>query len=312
VLSARPLVAWQLADGKRGHERQVEGLLAALADRVPLATHLVGITRGRAALLGDWLAGRFGAGRGLPAPDLLVGAGSRCELALLAARRACGGRAVCLMRPSLPLACFDLCIVPRHDGVGARGNVIESEGTLSPMRPAAARTDDLGVILLGGPSAHHDWNDAAIVAQVLTIVGAAPHLRWEIGDSRRTPPTLMPALQQALAARSLANVVTVPFAACAADWLPATLARAQVAWVTADSVAMLYEALSAGARLGVIDVPAKRDDRITAIAPALIAQGRAAAVGGAPPAAVTLTEAARCAEALLARWPDLAPRARPA
>ncbi len=311
-MSPRPLVAWQLADGKRGHERQAEGLLGALAARVPLATHVVAITRGRAAQLGDWITRRFPPGRGLPAPDLLVGAGSGCELALLAARRARGGRAVYLMRPNLPLACFDACIVPRHDAVGGHARVIESEGTLSPMRPAPRRADDLGIILLGGPSAHHDWDDAAIVEQVLAIVGAAPRLRWEIGDSRRTPPTLMPALREALAARRLEQVALVPFASSAADWLPATLARAQVAWVTADSVAMLYEALSAGARLGVIAVRAKRADRITAIAPALIAQGRAAAVGSEPPATATLAEAARCAEALLARWPDLAARARQA
>ena len=96
----------------------------------------------------------------------------------------------------------------------------------------------------------------------------------------------------------------IPFDRCPPAWLVETLARAEQAWVSADSVAMLYEALSAGARLGVIDVPVKRRDRISAIAPALIARGWAAAVGEEPPAAVMLDEAGRCAEAILMRWPS--------
>ncbi|MEQ8659265.1 MAG: ELM1/GtrOC1 family putative glycosyltransferase [Gammaproteobacteria bacterium] len=305
-MSAAPLVVWQLSDGRRGHERQVEGLLAALAERVTIAPHRVALHGGRATQFLHWLRGRSPERAALPAPRLVVGVGSRTEFALLAARRAHGGaprcRAVYLMRPGLPLRCFDACIVPRHDGLAACANVIASEGTLSPMRPAVARDETLGVILLGGPSAHHAWDSAAVARQVERIVSAAPALRWQVSDSRRSPADLLPALR----ARLPADVVTlVPFATCAPTWLPATLAQAAVAWVSADSVAMLYEALSAGARLGVIDVPARRADRITTIAPALIARGWAAPVGAAAPAGVVLAEAARCADALLARWPDL-------
>ena len=47
--------------------------------------------------------GRFLAWRDLPTPDIVLGAGHRTHLSLLAARRVHRGKAVVLMRPSLPL-----------------------------------------------------------------------------------------------------------------------------------------------------------------------------------------------------------------
>jgi mitochondrial fission protein ELM1 len=89
----------------------------------------------------------------------------------------------------------------------------------------------------------------------------------------------------------------------APDWLPNLLARAAEVWVSADSVSMIYEALSAGAHVGVLEVPARRVDRITAIAADLHARGLVMALGDAMPAQpVTLREAERIAGLILARW----------
>jgi hypothetical protein len=76
--------------------------------------------------------------------------------------------------------------------------------------------------------------------------------------------------------------------------------QAPVAWVSADSVSMLFEALSAGCAVGVLEVPARRADRITRIAPALLAESRVVSLAqwltsGAWPAQPPLMEAARCA-----------------
>lgn len=297
------LVAWQLADGKRGHERQSEGLLAALAQRCALATYRVPVRGTRGAYLGEALRGRFPAGDALPRPDLLIGAGRATQLALVAARRAHGGRSVYLMRPALPWHCFDVCIVPRHDAPPARPDVLVSEGPLNPVAPAATRQADLGLILLGGPSAHHAWDQAAIVSQVRRILAAAPGLDWHLADSRRSPPDL----GRALAALAGPRVRYVAATAAPPDWLPAQLARAAQVWVSADSMAMLYEALSSGACVGLIDVPPRRHDRITAVAADLLRRGWVAPVGTPAPAMppVVLAEAKRCAAALLERWPEL-------
>ena len=299
----RAVVVWQWTDGKRGHERQCEGLVGALKERVALDHYVLPIVPSPLRRLFDFLSSALPAQAELPDPDLIVGAGRSCGWPLLAARRARGGRTVCIMRPQLPQRCFDLCIIPRHDGVLPTETVIVSDGPLNPMRPAALRETDLGVILLGGPSAHHDWDNEAIFAQLAQLLASVPGMRWVVSDSRRSPP----ALTVRLAAMS--NVAFVSHRDAPPDWLPALLARATQAWVSADSVSMIYEALSAGAHVGVLEVPARRVDRIIAIAADLRARGRvmslADAARGSAAAPVLLREAERVADLILARWPAL-------
>lgn len=300
---ARALVVWQWTDGKRGHERQCEGLLHALAKRRSLDHHLLPVPPSPFQRLRDFLGASLPALRDVPGPDLILGAGRACALPMLAARRARGGRVVCIMRPQLPHACFDLCIIPRHDGVAPSAHVELSEGPLNPMRPAANREAGLGVILLGGPSRHHAWDEEAMLAQIGRLLAARPDMHWLATDSRRSPASL--------GARLAAHDGLIFFSHrdTAADWLPSLLARAEQVWVSADSVAMIYEALSAGARVGALDVPVLRADRISAIASDLTARGLVMSLhsngsntGASPP---LLREADRIAEIILTRWPML-------
>jgi mitochondrial fission protein ELM1 len=121
----RPLTLWRITDGKPGHEKQTLGLCQALLRQHEGRCFDVDVCR---QPLLNWLMGRFPAGRSLPPPDLIIGAGHHTHFAMLAARRAFGGRCVVLMRPSLPLAWFDLCLIPRHDHppVQANASGIES------------------------------------------------------------------------------------------------------------------------------------------------------------------------------------------
>jgi mitochondrial fission protein ELM1 len=297
----RALVVWQWTDGKRGHERQCEGLLEALADRTPLEHHRLPVPASPLTRLIDVVRGVLPAWRHLPAPHLVLGAGRACVLPMLATRRARGGRTVYLMRPQLPTACFDLCIVPRHDGLRAGPHVEVSEGPLNPMRAGAERDATLGVVLVGGPSGHHGWHTEGLLAQLAVLLRHAPRMRWVVSDSRRSPPDLE---------RALAAYPGIEFHShrdTPVDWLPGLLARAAEVWVSADSVSMIYEALGAGARVGVLEVPARRDDRITAIAADLHARGlvmklsdEASLRNHEPP---LLREADRFADLILARWP---------
>ncbi|MGE0859064.1 MAG: mitochondrial fission ELM1 family protein [Gammaproteobacteria bacterium] len=293
----RALTVWQWTDGKRGHERQCEGLVAALAERVCVNHRLL------RAPSSAWARGLAFCGGPLPLPegqpDLLLGAGRACQLPLLAARRRRGGRAVYLMRPQLPLSWFDLNVVPRHDGVAASAHVVVSEGPLNPVRPAAARDESLGLVLLGGASAHHAWDSDAMLAQLERVLRATPARRWVVTDSRRAPADLAVRLAALPGIEFHSHRETPP------DWLPALLARAAEVWVSADSVSMIYEALSGGARVGVLDVPPRRADRITTIAADLRARGLTHGVDEAPLTAAPptpLDEAGRVAELILARW----------
>lgn len=253
-----PLVVWRFSDGKAGHDNQTRGLAEALARLRAVETYTLDPLPSSIAL-GGWLLGRPLSWKDLPAPDLSLGAGHRTHLSLLAARRIRGGKAVVLMRPSLPLELFDLCLIPEHDAPPSRPSVLATRGALNRIQPSAVLDPQQGLLLIGGPSAHFGWDDAVLRQSIAAIVTVDPAIRWTLTTSRRTPPSFLEGLSDLTEAR----LTVVPVAATGPDWLPAQLARAGQAWVTADSVSMIYEALTAGAAVGVLEVPRKRAGRIS-------------------------------------------------
>ena len=246
-------VVWRFCDGKAGHERQTAGLLQALQALRPLDVFTV--TQGQ----------RLPSTR----PALVVGAGSACAwrmLFTLSLRRALR---TYLMKPPFPACLLDLCFIPRHDGAQDRPGVVATDGVLNDLVPAQGpRTGPL-LVLVGGPSKHHRWDEAALLHQISVVLANAAGKPVVITDSRRTPGPTRAALQ-ALAGP---GVVVVRHEDVSASWLPATLASAPAAWVGADSVSMLFEALTAGCAVGVLEVPSVREDRISRIAPSLAARG---------------------------------------
>jgi len=250
----RSQVVWVVSDGKPGHVSQTLGLAEALARSIPTAIHTLPaqppLRTGLAWLLRRPLA------QGLPAPDLILGAGHATHLTLLAARRTRGGRSVVLMKPSLPRRCFDLAILPRHDGVAADAHTLLSEGALNRIQPAAARDAGRGLILLGGASRHFDWDSDAIQLQIRSILARTPDTQWTLTTSRRTPAGFLEALPP------FPNLSVTPHTATSPEWLPAQLARCGTAWVTPDSASMVYEALTAGAEVGVFDLPVNPRSRV--------------------------------------------------
>lgn len=298
----RPLVAWWFSDGKAGHANQVRGLLAALSERLPLEAHALPALNTPQALAA--LLWQRAVRRDLPVPDLLLGAGHRTHLSLLAARRAHGGRAVVLMKPSLPRRCFDLCIVPEHDGVRSSARVLVTRGVLNAVRPSPVKRPGSGLILVGGPSSHHGWDEAVLLERIKTIAEHDPARHWTVAGSRRTPP----ATERRLAALGLLNVDNMSYRDSRPEWLPAQLATAEQVWVTEDSVSMIYEALTAGAAVGVLDVPRRGAGRVVRGVESLLReqwvtsfaawrQGRALRA----PQQV-FDEAARCAQWMVERW----------
>ena len=202
-----------------------------------------------------WLTRRFPASD-LPAPDLIIGAGHATHVTLLAAQRARGGCTVVIMKPSLPRTWFDLCIVPEHDGLAADARTLVTEGALNRVVPNAARDAARGLILVGGESAHFDWNSDAIHLQINSIVTRSPEIAWTLTTSRRTPEDFAAGLP------ALANLACMPHGETPAGWLPAQLASSAVVWVTPDSASMVYEALTAGADVGVFDLPVRPKSRV--------------------------------------------------
>ena len=296
-----PLILWRLLDGRRGHLTQILGLTQALADRCVIQIHDIP-TPGRLAGLAAWAGGYFPVGRDQPDPHLILAAGHSTHLPAMVARRARGGRIVVLMKPSLPLAWFDLCLIPEHDAPPQRPNVIATRGVLTTVRPSDRHDPDTSLILLGGPSRHYDWRTEEIIEQVQQIVSRQPGVHFRIGDSPRTPADTR------LALAGVEKAEFIPWEQTEPGEIQQMMAGAGQVWVSEDSVSMLYESLGSGAPTGLLQVPRQRENRVTRGIDHLIAEGTVTPYAQwrtdpqlPPPPA--MDEAGRCAEEILRRWP---------
>ncbi len=301
-IAPEPLVVWRLCDGKPGHENQSLGLVAALKGLLEVRAFDI-------PAAGAPLRALARAGRALPAPALLIAAGRQCHLPLLLLRWRYGGRAIVLMKPSLPLALFDLCLIPEHDRVRPRANVILTRGALNGIRPALKRRAGLGLILLGGPSRHHHWEERAVFQQVRNILARGAAFEWQIYDSRRTPAST----RQCLEALTCAQHTYLRCEDTPAQRLADSLAQADTAWVSEDSVSMVYEALTGGARVGLLPLARAGRSRVASGIDRLVAEGLVTRYedwlrhGELGAQHVPLAEAERCARRLLEYWPGLIP-----
>ncbi len=248
------LTIWVVSDGKPGHLNQSMGLAEALLRIQPGSIQILpALPWWRASL--NWLL-KNAMIKTAHSPDLIVGAGHATHLTMLASRRAHGGRAVVLMKPSLPRVWFDLCIAPEHDALTTNARTFISQGALNRVRASNTQNPHQGLILLGGPSPHFVWDSAAIELQIKSILARFSEIHWTLSDSRRTPD----GFTEQLPADAQLNVVS--HTATSSDWLPTQLARSNTVWITPDSVSMVYEALTAGVSVGVFDLPVSPRSRV--------------------------------------------------
>lgn len=253
----RTTVIWRMLDGRPGHENQVIGLTEAIQRIRSVEVCDIRLDEERKSLRGI-LSGRLASMASLPAPDLLIGAGHSTHLPLLACSRRFGGRTVVIMKPSLPVALFDLCLIPEHDTLCfPANNVVRTEGALNRVRPSDRHDSDYGLILIGGPSKHFLWSDEKVIRQVQAIT-AASGIRWTIAASERTPESFLKHLQL-----QLPNVALTTPRDTSSDWLPGQLEQAGTIWVTCDSMSMIYEALTAGAQVGLLELDSASHGRIS-------------------------------------------------
>lgn len=301
--AGRRCVVWCFSDGKRGHENQIRGLLLALAARLDVAAQwLPPISAGKA--LRAWLTGRYPETAPVSQPDLLVGAGHGTHLSLLAARRCFGGRAVVLMRPSLAVGLFDLCVIPEHDSPRRGDKVVVTRGVLNAIRPGSEHDHKKGLMLIGGPSAHYDWDTELVLMQITTICDSANDVEWVLTTSRRTPEDF---LDEVRLLRFL-NLKAVSHEDTGPNWMPEQLADAGTVWVTQDSVSMVFEAVTSGAGCGLLELPQVWANRITRGIDALVADGLVTRFSDWQPSEAlkspeeSLNEAARTAGIIVQRW----------
>ena len=294
-------VVWQFCDGKAGHERQSAGLINALRATQKIATFRLETADAHVSVF-QILRRLFPVADKLPDPDFILGAGRACQLPMLLAQRARGGRTIYLMKPALPSRLFDLCLIPRHDGVKPHPHIIATDGVINNI-VASGLAKEQGLILIGGPSSHYRWDRASLLRQIKKIIADTPDKEWVIADSRRTPNTTAESLRQLHSA----SVTIMHHQNSPAGWLEDRFAKSNCIWVTGDSMSMLFESLSCGAGVGILDVPIKRKSRITDVVNDLLSRGMVTSFanwnGGLPSSNNRpFTEAARCASLITSRW----------
>ncbi len=313
------MIIYIISDGKKGHLSQTRGLANALIEqareRAPERTHEcyeVDITG-----MG-WFAKLFYKGKELtyPRPDLILCAGHGTHLAALSLARHLRCLCMVCMRPSLPTSMFDLCITPRHDlpdGFVANGSIFPTNGAINGIRPQPDIEKVQTLILIGGPSKSYNWDSELVLNQLSSIARLTPNT-IVLTTSRRTPADFVHDVTMACP-----NIRVVPVEETGPTWVAENLAKAKEVWVTQDSVSMVYEALSSGAPVGIIEMPAKEGphkpdaSRIARGLNMLIADGSVcrftewAKTNTIPQTGKVMNEAARAATYVLDTFPKLLP-----
>ena len=279
-----------LSDGKKGHENQSLGLAEAILRRREGSYE---ISRIEDAPLGPQNSHQI---------NLIIAAGHGTHPFLIRSARRHRCPSVVIMKPSLPSFLFSHCLVPEHDlkpGKKTPKNYIPTKGALNRISETIPEKEAKGLIMLGGPSKHFTWQTEPLLEAIASIVLSHPELIWTVGDSRRTPESVLPELAEKGLPLSIAS-----HKEATGTWLMDQLLASQVAWITPDSTSMLSEALTAGCKLGTLPLPAK-DTRLSRAHDQLakeawltpFAHYDTNATLPAPP--YPLHETARCAEILL-------------
>ncbi len=305
-------------DGRPGHEKQTMAVIQALQQLTPITVSIQTststinsmLTMMPAALLLKLNRRRATAGL---AEKLLIGSGRRTHPAIVRDKHRLGNRAaaVCCMRPDISLRhAFDLCLLLASDRVADADNIFRTTGPPCLSVDEEKHDHHRGLILIGGldPKSHR-WDTDLICQQVATLIKQGRERIWTISSSPRTPPETVIRLAHLTA--TVPNRATFYRAEdTAGSWIEKQYQQNGEVWVTADSISMVYEALSAGCRVGVLPVQWRRPGR-SLHQRSLDQLERQNRIGRfdhwlagtpLPTVATVLNEAERCAREILRRW----------
>jgi mitochondrial fission protein ELM1 len=309
-------------DGRLGHEKQTTGILQALADITPVEVISEKIVDPSALhtlknwtdyLLSSRLSSREKDDQRL---DLIIGTGTHTHIPMLLLKKeycstgSSDPRVVTCMTPELSLLNkLDLCCIPQHDEPALKQNVFETIGPPNTVKFSGRHDADKGLIMVGGEDPKsHTWDSRTIAAKISNIINSEPEKIWTVTSSPRTPAETCHILEEM--ADSLPTVSFYRSTSTPAGWVEEQYAANLTVWVTADSMSMIYEALTAGCSVGILPVQWKKTankfqrsiDYLAAKKMVVeyenwLAGDKAETAGMQP-----LNESRRCAEEILRRW----------
>lgn len=266
---AEPMRIWALLGPHRGDNNQILALAEALG--LPFEEKQLSYNQLRGvqpALLGATFASVDAASRNLvegEPPDLTISTGLRSVPVVRELKRRSGGkmRAVHLGFPRISPRYFDLVVTTPEYPVPDAPNVVRIPFALTPHRTREVEQSDRDLLaaypkprrllLVGGPTLYWRLPVETMTAAIDKLSDAAKATGGSIlaVGSPRTPVEVLSAVRQTLESAS------VPFLFEPGDGPPAYAALIEAAdeiFVTADSVAMVADAVTTGKPVGLIPI----------------------------------------------------------
>ena len=183
--------------------------------------------------------------------DVIIGTGSRTHLPILLYKKKYAIPAIICMTPAMHLLNrFDLCFVPEHEGRKEERNIMLTAGAPNCSRNKKKHQNECGLILLGGvDTKSHYWDSLQVVEKIEKIVKTETWRNWTISSSPRTPQDTVEMIKKLT--DECSNTLFFDYRNTPPGWIEEQYDKNSVVWVTADSVSMIYEAITAGCSVGI-------------------------------------------------------------
>jgi mitochondrial fission protein ELM1 len=251
-------VIWRFIDGKAGHDKQSLGLVENLKIQTKCRVIDFNVQSQTNPIL-NIIFNNYKLPEGITKPDIAIGAGHKTHLHLLAVKRCLNARIVVIMKPSLPLKLFDLCVIPKHDDVKSGSNVFFTNTSLVNFNLNTKKKENMALFLIGGPSKHFYWNSKILLEQIKNISKKFKFKKLLITTSRRTPIDFIDEFNRL----KIKNIKLYEYTKTTNDWLDKNIIRAKNIWVTNDSYSMLIEAIASGANTDVLELKINTNSKLS-------------------------------------------------
>ena len=249
---------WRLLDGKTGHEKQSLALVKNLKNQSNCKIYNINIQDLQNPFLALILK-KYNLNKGLIRPDIAIGAGHKTHFHLLAIKRYFGAKIVVIMKPSLPLKLFDLCVIPKHDDVKSCTNVFITNTPLVNFNLNMKKKENMALFLIGGPSRHFHCDSKIILEQIKNISKKFKFKKLLITTSRRTPLDFIDEFNRL----KIKNIQLYEHTKITNNWLDKNIIKVKNIWVTNDSYSMLIEALASGAYTDILELKIKKKSKLS-------------------------------------------------
>ncbi len=251
-----------ILDGSPGHGKQTEGIIRALEKYVSVEITYLKIKKSFLSDIISWLKAFVGlcwkSGKSENV-DVVIGTGIHTHPHVIRIGNAGGAKKIICMSPAFFLIkMFDLCFVPNHDRSKPGKNIFLTVGPPNISENKNIHKSDTGLILIGGvDDKSHVWDSDKICGYIEEIVSSGSvNLNWTISSSPRTPKEMENKISRFTAGKE--NISFFRFVDTQKGWVEKRYDTSGIVWVTADSMSMIYEALTAGCTTCIIPVEWKQ------------------------------------------------------